>query len=131
MDLQALAALEKTIEPYRRAGFVITSQSEGAITLVYPPEKFSFLVFFFALVMFWPAALVYLILFNNRKERRVCVRLTSQGHIEELGYTLEVAERERRRERWINLAIISIPISIMLIAIALLLLRSKLFRLTN
>lgn len=27
MDLQALAALEEAIEPYRRAGFVVTSQT--------------------------------------------------------------------------------------------------------
>jgi hypothetical protein len=33
MDIQNLAALEEAIEPYRSAGFVITSQSEGAITL--------------------------------------------------------------------------------------------------
>lgn len=39
MDKLTLAQLEQAIEPYLRAGFVVTSQSDGAITLTYPPER--------------------------------------------------------------------------------------------
>jgi len=103
MDAQALAVLEQAIEPYRRAGFVITSQSEGAITLSYPTEKFSYLFFIITLVLIWPVAVIYLISHNNRRERRVCVRITSQGYIEESGYTLTVIEGERRQRRLLGL----------------------------
>jgi hypothetical protein len=126
IDTQNLYLLEQAIEPYRRVGFIVTSQSERAITLVYPPEKFSYLVFIIALILFWPAAIFYLILFNRKGERSVCIRITSQGYIEESGYTLEAVERERRRERWITLAIIGIPTLLVLAAIALLLLRYNL-----
>jgi hypothetical protein len=126
MDMQTLTALEEAIEPYRRAGYIITSQSESAVTLVFPPEKFSCLIFLFALVLFWPAAIAYIVFFNNRQERTICVRVTAQGHIEASGYTLEAAQKERKRERWINLTIIGIPVLITLATIVLLLLRSKL-----
>jgi len=116
MDLQNLAALEQAIEPYRRAGFVVTSQSEGAITLTGPPEKFSYLLFFFTLVLFWPVAVIYLISFNNRKARTVCVRMTSQGSVEETGYTLDVMASEGSRGWWFLLIAISIPV---LLALAL------------
>jgi hypothetical protein len=119
MDAQTLSALELAIEPYRKVGFVVTSQSEGAITLAYPPEKFSYMVFFFFLLLFWPIALYYLISFNNRKSRNVCVRITSQGYIEENGYTLKDIETEHRRDRVIRLIAITIAILIMLILIVL------------
>jgi len=86
------------MEPYRRAGFVLTSQSEGAITLAYPRARFNYLLFL-VLLLVWPLALIYLISFNNRGSRGVCLRVTSQGQIEESGYTLAVAEKERRRRR--------------------------------
>lgn len=94
MDAQALAALEQAIEPYRRRGFIVTSQSEGAITLSPPPAKFSYLLFFLALIAFWPAAVIYLVYFNSRKNRQVCVRLTSDGRVEETGYTLDALAKE-------------------------------------
>ena len=124
MDSETLAELEQAIEPYRQAGFIVTSQSEGAITLVHPPEKFSCLIFLIALVLFWPVAIAYLILFNNRKERSACVRVTSQGYVEESGFTLAIAERERRRDRRLKVIIIAIPLLIAVAVFALLLLRS-------
>jgi predicted nucleic acid-binding Zn ribbon protein len=98
MDRQTLAILEQAMEPYRRAGFIITSQSEGAITLTYPRAKFNYLLFII-LLLIWPLALIYLISFNNRSSRGVCLRVTSQGQIEASGYTLERIEMERRRRR--------------------------------
>ncbi|HEX8137570.1 MAG TPA: hypothetical protein VF544_08270 [Pyrinomonadaceae bacterium] len=121
MDLQTLGALEEAIKPYRQAGYVITSQSEGAITLTHPPEKFSCLIFLFALALFWPAAIAYIIFFNNRIERTACVRITAQGQIEAIGYTLEAARRERKREHWIILSIAAV-IALIIIAVSVLLL---------
>jgi predicted nucleic acid-binding Zn ribbon protein len=110
MDRQTLAGLEKAIEPYRRSGFVVISQSEGSITLSPPAERFSYLLFFVTLVLFWPVAVIYLISFNSHKNRQVCVRVTAQGHIEETGYTFEVIAKERRRGRWLLLLlVIGIP----------------------
>jgi predicted nucleic acid-binding Zn ribbon protein len=120
MNTQTLAALEEAIQPYRRAGFSITSQSEGAITLVRPRAKFSYLLFIL-LLLIWPLAVLYLISFNNQRERSVCLRVTSQGQIEASGHTLEVLERERKRARRIDYFVI-LPIVIVLFAIALFLL---------
>jgi hypothetical protein len=46
----------------------------------------------------WPLAIYYLFQYNQRKDRSVCVRLTSQGHIEETGFTLDLLDRDRRRQ---------------------------------
>jgi ABC-type spermidine/putrescine transport system permease subunit II len=109
MDRQKLAILEQAIEPYRRAGFIITSQSEAAITLVQPKAKFSYLLFIF-LLLIWPLAVLYLISFNNQRERSVCLRITSQGRIEESGYTLLVAERDHKRQQLIYSIILAVLI---------------------
>lgn len=117
MDTRALVALEEAMEPYQRAGFIVTSQSEGAITLVYPRPKFSYLLFL-GLLLVWPFALLYLISFNNQRERSVCLRVTSQGQIEESGYTLKILRMERDRARRIDYCIV-LPISIGLLAATL------------
>ncbi len=116
MDTHKLAALEEAIEPYRRAGFIITSQSEGAITLVRPRARFNYFLFII-LLLIWPLAVLYLISFNNRREKRVCVRITSQGQVEESGYTLAVAERDRKRELSVNSFILGMLIAGMILLI--------------
>jgi ABC-type spermidine/putrescine transport system permease subunit II len=116
MDRQTLATLEQAIEPYRRAGFVITSQSEGAIILVQPRAKFSYLLFIILLLV-WPLALIYLISFNNKGEKRVCLRVTSQGQIEESGYTLAAAEIDRKREQVVYSIILAILIIVLVLLI--------------
>lgn len=103
------------MEPYRRAGFVITSQSDGATTLVHHRAKFNYLLFVILLLV-WPLALLYFISFNNQKERMVCLRVTSQGEIEERRYTLAAAEKDRRREKLVN-SIIIITLIIVLIGV--------------
>ena len=120
MDAQTLAALEEAIEPYRRIGFVITSQTEGAITLTYPPEEFSYLLFIFTLLVFWPLAVIYLVSHNNQKVKRVCVRITSQGTVEESGYTITVMLRESRRRRLVNrLIIVGLVVLVLLVLLFL------------
>jgi hypothetical protein len=119
MDRQTLAILEQAIEPYRRAGFVITSQSEGAITLAYPRDKFNYLLFII-LLLIWPLAVLYLISFNNRGGKGVCLRVTSQGQIEASGYTLERIERERRLRRQDYLIATSM-VGILIVTVVLLL----------
>lgn len=117
MDTLTLEALEKAIEPYRKEGFVVTSQAEAAITLAYPSKKFNYLAFIFWLVVFWPIAVIYLISYNNQRDRSVCVRITSQGQIEESGYTLKVIESERQRDR--RLGIIAIVIFVLIVIVLL------------
>jgi hypothetical protein len=107
MDSETLATLEKASAPYRRVGFVITSQSEGAITLVYPPEKFSYLLFII-LLLIWPLALIYLISHYNQRGKNVCLRITSQGYVEESGYMLSTLARDRKRRIFISILLFTV-----------------------
>src|SRR5947209_294639 len=113
MDRQMLAALERAIEPYRRAGFVVTSQSETAITLALPPERFSHLLFT-VLLLIWPVAVLYPVSYNLQREKSVCLRFTSQGYIEVSGYTLEDIARERRRGKFTYLMLLVVIVVIIL-----------------
>jgi hypothetical protein len=90
--------LENAIEPYRQAGYIITSQTDSAITLRAPALPFSGNLFLVSLVLMWPLAVYYLFQYNQRKDRSVCVRLTSQGHIEETGFTLNLFNRDWQRQ---------------------------------
>lgn len=113
MDKLTLAYLEQAIEPYRRVGFIVTSQSEGAITLTLPPERFSYVLFIF-LLLIWPLAVIYLIYHNSQRGKSVCLRVTSQGYIEESGYTLAVLERDRRRRIFIGVLLFSLMAAVAL-----------------
>ena len=99
MSIQTLSALENAIEPYRQSGYVITSQTGSAITLRAPAPYFSGNLFVVSLIFMWPLAIYYLFQYNQRKGRTVCVRMTSQGHIEATGYTLDLMQREREGRR--------------------------------
>jgi ABC-type spermidine/putrescine transport system permease subunit II len=125
MDEQTLSLLEEAIEPYRRAGFVVTSQSEGSINLTLPPEKFSYLIFVVTLLLVWPVAVVYLVSFNNQRGRSVCLRITSQGYVEASGYTLGAVERERKHRRLVALMVCALIASVLLILILALWVRSR------
>jgi|ERR1044071_3596639 hypothetical protein len=113
MDKLTLAHLEQAIEPYRRVGFVVISQSEGAITLTLPPERFSY-VLFILLLLIWPLAVIYLVYHNSQRGKSVCLRVTSQGYIEESGYTLAVLERDRRRRIFISVLLFSLVAAVVL-----------------
>jgi hypothetical protein len=90
--------LENAIEPYRQAGYVIASQTGSAILLRAPAPYFSGNLFVVSLVFMWPLAIYYLFQYNQRKDRTVCVRLTSQGQIEETGFTLNLLDRDKKRQ---------------------------------
>jgi predicted membrane metal-binding protein len=98
VSIQTLLTLENAIEPYRQAGYVIIFQSDSAITLRPPSPKFAWGRFMLGLFLLWPLAVVYLIRFNQWRDRCVCVRLTSQGQIEATGFTLDLLETEGRRQ---------------------------------
>jgi membrane-associated PAP2 superfamily phosphatase len=117
MDSQTLAALEQATTPYRLKGFVITSQTEGAIILTLPPERFSYFFFFLTLLLLWPVAVVYLVSHYNQRDKNVCLRVTSQGYIEESGYTLEVLARDRRRRIIINVVLFSLVAVVVLLVL--------------
>lgn len=97
MSIQTLAALENAAGPYLRAGYVVTVQTESAITLRPPERDFSWWLFVVCLLFLWPVAVVYLARANQRRGRVMCLRITSQGGIEASGFTLDQLEREERR----------------------------------
>jgi hypothetical protein len=117
MDRLTLAHLEQAIEPYRRAGFVVTSQSETAINLALPKERFSYLLFV-VLLLVWPLAVLYFISYSTQRERSVCLRYTSQGYIEVSGYTLEAIARGRRRRKFTYLVLL-VVIAVVILLILL------------
>lgn len=121
MSSRTLDALEKAVEPYHHAGFIVVSQSEDALTLAYLSERFNYLLFVIFLLVFWPIAIFYLISFNNRRGRIVTIRITTEGYIEESGYTLDLIARRHRQEHWIGLIIIGILVLLTLSALAFLL----------
>jgi hypothetical protein len=106
VSIQTLSALENAIEPYRQAGYVISIQTESAITLRAPARKFSWTLFVISLVLLWPVAVIYLIRFNQQKDRSVCVRITSQSQIETSGFTLDMLEKEQQRRSFVALFLI-------------------------
>src|SRR2546423_798702 len=114
MDKLTLAHLEHAIEPYRRAGFVVTSQSESAITLALPPERFSYILFTILLLV-WPLAVFYLVSYSTQREKIVCLRFTSQGYIEVSGYTLDDIARERRRGKFTYIVLLAVIAVIVLL----------------
>jgi hypothetical protein len=124
MDKLALAHLEQAIEPYRRAGFVVTSQSESAITLALPPDRFSYLLFI-VLLLVWPLAVLYLVSYYTQSGKAVCLRYTSEGYIEVSGYTLEDIARERRRRKFTYRLILAVSAAILLILLWAFLLRIR------
>lgn len=98
MSIQTLSALENAIEPYREAGYIITSQTDSAITLRGPAPNFSWRLFVIGLFLLWPVAIYYWLRFNHRREKSVCVRVTSQGQIEAAGFTLDQLKGEQQRQ---------------------------------
>jgi hypothetical protein len=119
MNTLTLAHLEQAIEPYRCAGFVVTSQSESAITLSLPAERFSYLLFI-VLLLIWPLAVIYLVSYSTQRQNSVCLRSTSQGYIEVSGYTLEVIARERRRRRVTGVLLLSLLTAVILFLLTIL-----------
>lgn len=101
-----MSALENAAGPYRLAGYVITSQTDSSVTLRAPARRFSWAFFAAGLVLLWPVSVVYLVWFNLRRQRDVCLRVTSLGEIEASGFTLELLERERRWRSFVLLLVL-------------------------
>lgn len=99
MSSEDLARLEHAIEPYRAAGYRIISQTGWSITLIRRRAGFSGLLFILLIFVFWPAAVFYAVSNRNHQDRSVCVRIASDGVIEEIGYTIDLYERDRRITR--------------------------------
>lgn len=96
MSTEYLARLEHAIEPYRAAGYQIVSQTGWSITLVRRGEEFSTASFILLIILFWPAAILYSASHRNRRDQSVCVRIASDGVVEEIGDTLDFDERKQR-----------------------------------
>ncbi len=100
------------------AGYAITSQTDLTMTLQAPARNFSWLFFLLSLLIVWPVAVIYLVWFNQHRDRSVYMRLTSQGYIEETGFSLDLLVRERRRQKIIYLIfalLVGMIISILII----------------
>lgn len=112
VSIQTLAALENAIEPYLDAGYIITSQTDLSITLLAPLRRFSWIFFLFSLLLVWPVAVIYVVWFNQRGDRSLCVRITAQGRIEESGFVLDLLIRERRQQRIFIIAFLLLAVAI-------------------
>jgi hypothetical protein len=86
-----LAALEKAAEPYINSGYRVFSQTDTSLTLMRGRPSFSVTLFIILLIVFWPAAIIYSVASRNQRDKVVCLRITSQGYIEETGDTLDDA----------------------------------------
>jgi hypothetical protein len=89
---EQLATLERAAEPYINSGYRVFSQTDSSLTLMRERRRFSVIAFIILLVVFWPAAIIYSAVNRNSRDKVVCLRITSQGYIEETGDTLEATD---------------------------------------
>jgi hypothetical protein len=125
MDLAALQMLEEAMEPYRQVGYQLVSQTDSAITLVGQARPFSYFGFVLGLLLCWPLAVLYLVMYNRARDTRVCLRVTAGGLIEASGYTLTAYEAERRHVRRIRLLVTAGVAVTVIIVVSLLTIRSS------
>lgn len=90
---EQLAALERAAEPYINSGYRVFSQTDTSLTLMRARTRFSIIAFIILLILFWPVAIIYSVANRNQRDKVVCLRITSQGYIEETGDTLEDTSR--------------------------------------
>jgi hypothetical protein len=124
MNTNALAALEEAIEPYRLAGYTVVSQTDTSITLVGQPRPFSYFGFIIGLLLCWPAAVIYLVVYNRRRDTHVCLRITAGGWIEESGFTLARFNAQCRNVRRDRLLLTAGVALVVLIIVGLLIARA-------
>lgn len=86
---ERLAALEQAAEPYINSGYHVFSQTDTSLTLMRPRPRFSVIMFIILLIVFWPVAIIYSVANRSRRDKVVCLRITSQGYIEETGDALD------------------------------------------
>jgi hypothetical protein len=117
MPSDQLVVLEHAAEPYIDAGYQIFSQTDSSLTLTRPRRRLSIIMFIVLLIVFWPAAIIYSVVSRTRRDRIVCLRITSQGYVEETGDTLESTRR-----RFSTMTVILIVASSIVVTLLLLLL---------
>ncbi|MDT7806728.1 MAG: hypothetical protein QOJ70_541 [Acidobacteriota bacterium] len=86
---EGLAALESAAEPYINSGYRVFSQTDTSLTLMRARPRFSIVAFIILLIVCWPIAIIYSVTYRTQRDKVVCLRITSQGYIEETGDTLE------------------------------------------
>jgi len=86
---EGLAALERAAEPYINSGYRVFSQTDTSLTLMRARPRFSLALFIILLIVLWPIAIIYSVAYRTQRDKVVCLRITSQGYIEETGDTLE------------------------------------------
>lgn len=116
---EQLATLERAAEPYINSGYRVFSQTDSSLTLMRARPRFSIAAFIILLVLFWPAAIIYSLVNRNQRDRVVCLRITSQGDIEETGDTLE----DMRRRTSLTTVVIIVLSAIVATVLLLLLIR--------
>jgi hypothetical protein len=114
MSSDQLAALEHAVEPYIDAGYRVFSQTDTSLTLMRARPRLSVTVLIILLIVFWPAAIIYSVASRNRRDRVVCLRITSQGYIEETGDTLESTGRRISLETAILIVLSVIAATVLL-----------------
>jgi hypothetical protein len=92
MAQDQLAALEHAAEPYLDSGYSVYSQTDSSLTLMRKRRQFSVIIFLLLLIVFWPAAIIYSAVNRSRRDKVICLRITSQGDIEASGDILKAAE---------------------------------------
>jgi hypothetical protein len=116
---EQLAALERAAEPYINSGYHVFSQTDTSLTLMRARPRFSVAAFIILLVVLWPVAIIYSVAYRTQQDKVVCLRITSQGYIEETGDTLE----DNGRRVSLTTAIIIVSSAIAATALLFLLLR--------
>jgi hypothetical protein len=85
---ERLAALEGAAQPYIDSGYVVMSQTDSSLTLVRARPRFSVILFLVLLIVLWPTAIIYSAVNRSRRDKAVCLRITSRGEIEAAGDVL-------------------------------------------
>lgn len=90
---ERLAALEDAARPYIDSGYIVMSQTDSSLTLVRPRPRFSVILFLVLLVVLWPTAIIYSAVNRSKRDKAVCLRITSRGEIEATGDVLNGKKR--------------------------------------
>ncbi len=115
--------LEDAFRPYRQNGYEILQQSEMSITMGLP-KKMNIGLFIVLLLLFFPAAIVYAILFSRKAYESAHFRINSSGKVEASGFLLkpkteaEIKLRQAELKRTNKLAFIAI-VAILIISYGL------------
>lgn len=115
---ERLAALERAAEPYIGSGYRVFSQTDTSLTLMRSRPRFSVIAFIILLIVFWPAAIIYSVASRNQRDKVVCLRITSQGYIEETGDTLEDRSWRVSLPTAIFVVLLAIVATVMLLLLA-------------